>query len=179
MTATAPNGAHARWLGALLAAAALVMGADLASKAWAHDHLRRGGVRSVVGQLVQLEYRENRGLVFGWLSGGPGSPARPWMLTLGVVTVIVLGALLVHTVRLRHQQGRLAAVAVALALAGAAGNVVDRAQRGFVVDFIVLAYRDARWPTFNVADVALSAAMGLGVLALIRRRVRERSGVAN
>jgi len=56
----------------------------------------------------------------------------------------------------------------ALLLAGAMGNVVDRAVRGYVVDFIHIAW----WPVFNVADVAVC----LGIVALvIAYAARERS----
>ena len=52
---------------------------------------------------------------------------------------------------------------LALILGGAAGNLVDRLSTGAVTDFIVLHYRDWHWPTFNLADAAIS----LGVVILI------------
>jgi signal peptidase II len=59
-------------------------------------------------------------------------------------------------------------LAFGLIAAGAIGNVIDRAARGYVVDFIHVTH----WPVFNVADVAivLGIAMHAG-LALRRRNV--------
>jgi signal peptidase II len=51
-----------------------------------------------------------------------------------------------------------------IALAGAAGNLIDRFVRGAVVDFIAI----GRWPAFNVADVAIvggAAAVGAALLS--------------
>jgi signal peptidase II len=55
------------------------------------------------------------------------------------------------------------AVGLGLSLGGAAGNLIDRLARGAVVDFIVV----WRWPTFNLADAALVAGVGLVALGLL------------
>jgi len=55
------------------------------------------------------------------------------------------------------------ALGLGLSLGGAAGNLIDRRVRGAVVDFIVL----WRWPTFNLADAALVAGLGLVVLGIL------------
>ena len=65
----------------------------------------------------------------------------------------------------RKRATRTQHVGFALVLAGALGNVVDRAARGYVIDFIHL----TRWPVFNVADIAVVAGMTLLMLAALRR----------
>jgi signal peptidase II len=56
--------------------------------------------------------------------------------------------------------------ALALVCAGAIGNLIDRLRSFFgVVDFIDIGIGDARWPTFNVADMAVS--IGAGLLAYV------------
>jgi len=65
----------------------------------------------------------------------------------------------------RRKASTLQHVGFAFVLAGALGNVVDRLVRGFVVDFIHV----ARWPIFNVADVAVV----VGTILLVFGRVRE------
>jgi signal peptidase II len=50
-------------------------------------------------------------------------------------------------------------LALAVVLAGALGNFIDRAWHGYVVDFLHIKY----WPVFNVADIYVT----LGVLALV------------
>ena len=55
------------------------------------------------------------------------------------------------------------AVALMLVLGGAIGNVIDRLRFGYVVDFIDIYYRHWHWPTFNIADSAIS----IGAVLLI------------
>jgi signal peptidase II len=75
-------------------------------------------------------------------------------------------------------------LAIALVCAGAVGNLIDRIRwREGVVDFIDVGFRDMRWPTFNVADMAVST--GAFLLAWVlwgddraeRARAAEASGV--
>jgi signal peptidase II len=49
-------------------------------------------------------------------------------------------------------------VSLALVCGGAVGNLIDRINlsRQGVVDFIDIGFGDSRWPTFNVADMAVS-----------------------
>lgn len=57
----------------------------------------------------------------------------------------------------RHPHGnRLVAAALALILGGALGNAVDRATRGFVIDFIDVHVMGWHWPAFNIADSAIT-----------------------
>jgi signal peptidase II len=56
------------------------------------------------------------------------------------------------------------ALALALILGGALGNLVDRLLYGHVIDFIDLYYGDWHWPTFNIADSAIT--LGAALLLL-------------
>ena len=57
--------------------------------------------------------------------------------------------------RLQANQSWLA-ISLALILGGALGNLWDRLWLGYVVDFIQWYYQGFYWPTFNVADSAIS-----------------------
>jgi signal peptidase II len=59
---------------------------------------------------------------------------------------------------------RLLAVSFALILAGALGNVIDRIEHGYVVDFIHAHWGGAYFPAFNIADMAISVGAGLMLL---------------
>ena len=63
-------------------------------------------------------------------------------------------------------------------LAGAAGNLLDRINRGAVIDFIdVQLPAGLSWPAFNLADAYLAVGVALGVVGLFRaQRERTRSG---
>jgi signal peptidase II len=70
--------------------------------------------------------------------------------------------------------------ALALLLAGIAGNVADRMRLGFVVDFIDVQFGSWHYPTFNVADVAICVGAGLLILDVFfskKRKAKEAAAV--
>jgi signal peptidase II len=151
-----------RWRAAYLFAAAAIYMADQASKAWAVRRLKTGAdVRAVEG-LLHFSYAENPGIAFGQLQGG-GEFGR-WMLA-GLAGLAVVG-LLLYFFRTRRTDDRLLG-ALALLLAGVAGNLTDRVRMGHVVDFIDVFIGSYQWPTFNVADAAICVGAGLLALDLI------------
>ena len=92
------------------------------------------------------------------------NPGAAFGLHLGVhsrwiFTLLTLGALGILWRLYAHSHGgeRLRALAIALVSGGAVGNLVDRLRSPLgVVDFIDAGIGDARWPTFNVADMAVT-----------------------
>ncbi len=148
-------------LAAAIVGVGLLLAADLYTKSWAASELRARGPRRVGP--VLLRYQENGGTIFGWLRGG-GPLVRPALVAYSTVVSVALVVLLV-----RQRRG-LAVMVMGLAamLAGVLGNLFDRLIRGFVVDFIDL----PRWPTFNVADVALAGGIALGLAGLLITRFR-------
>jgi signal peptidase II len=156
------------WRAAYLTAAAGVYLMDQATKAWAVRRLRTGDVVHVFGDGVRLAYAENTGIAFGRLQEG-GQFGR-WMLaTLAALAVV---GLLAYLFRTRRTDDRLLG-AIALLLAGVAGNLTDRVRLGFVVDFIEVFIGSYQWPTFNVADAAICAGAALLALDLILEGRRE------
>jgi signal peptidase II len=164
------------WRAAYLFAAAAVYLADQASKAWAVRRLRGGDVVKVFDGFWQFAYAENTGIAFGRLQEG-GEFGR-WMLA-GLAGLAVVG-LLAYFFRTRRTEDRLLG-ALALLLAGVAGNLTDRVRLGYVVDFIDVFIGSYRWPTFNVADAAICTGAALLALDLIlegRREAREAKAAA-
>jgi signal peptidase II len=164
------------WRAAYLAAAAGVYLADQMTKAWAVRRLRFGDVVHAAGDTVRFAYAENTGVAFGRLQEG-GEFGR-WML-VALASLAVVG-LLAYFFRTRRTDDRVLG-AVALLLAGVAGNLTDRVRLGFVVDFIEVFIGSYQWPTFNVADAAICAGAVLLALDLIlegRREGRERKAEA-
>ena len=100
----------------------------------------------------------NTGAAFSFLADASGWQ-RWFFLSLSIVISIVL---LIWLGRLRSDQ-RLQAVALALILSGAIGNLVDRAIYGHVIDFLDVYYGQWHWPAFNVADSAIT----IGAILLI------------
>ena len=80
---------------------------------------------------------------------------------LGLGASVSIG-LIVWLHRLKPEEKRLA-LALALILGGAVGNLIDRAWLGQVIDFIQLYYDRWYWPAFNIADSAIT----LGAMLLV------------
>lgn len=140
----------ARWL--LLTAA--VVAADLATKAWVSRAFQLGEVREVL-PFLNLALAHNTGAAFSFLAGAGGW--QRWFFT--AITIVVSVAILAM---LRRSHGnRLLAAALALVLGGALGNLYDRLTLGYVVDFVMLHAGGYAWPSFNVADSAISVGVAL------------------
>ena len=143
----------------LLALIVVTLVCDQATKVAARAHLRDAAPRDYAGVLTLL-YTENAGAFLSLGSDLP-SPARRVVFD-GLVTagLIVAGWVLV-TGRVR---GRGDDVALALIIAGGAGNLVDRLRfGGFVTDFLYLHAGPLHTGVFNVADMAITG----GVLWLM------------
>jgi signal peptidase II len=93
----------------------------------------------------------NTGAAFSFL--GDASGWQRWFFI--VLAVVVSCILLVWLLRLKTHERR-CALALALILGGAIGNLVDRVLYGHVIDFIDVYYGSWHWPTFNVADSAIT-----------------------
>jgi signal peptidase II len=142
-----------------------LVGCDHATKAVAQAALERRAPLSIVPGLLDLRYAENRDMAFSLLRGIQ-SPAK--VAVLFVCSMIVLGVILVCWWASRRASATEQA-GYALIVAGAIGNALDRAFRGYVVDFIHL----HRWPVFNVADIAIVAGGILLAIVMFRRARRE------
>ena len=137
-----------------------VLALDVTTKSLAVAHLSPQYVpHNVLGEVVRLTLAYNAGASFGI---GVGPYSRSVFIVLALVALVILGRLY----RASAGADRPRAVALALICAGAIGNMLDRVRsaRG-VVDFIDLGFGDARFYTFNVADVAITC--GAGLLAWI------------
>ena len=120
-----------------------------------------------IGLLPGLAMRKayNSGAAFSFL--GDASGWQRWFFIVLACGVIVL---LVTWLRRLEPGQRWTALALALILGGAAGNLVDRVVYGHVIDFIDVYYGSWHWPTFNVADSAIT----VGALLLLFEAVAGR-----
>ena len=130
---------------------------DQATKYLAEHFLRRYEALEVL-PFFDLTLLYNTGAAFSFLSDAGGWQRWFFILLAAIVSVVIVFWLR----RLRSTDLALA-VALALILGGAVGNVVDRIVLGHVVDFISLHYRQWYWPAFNIADSAIT----VGVVILL------------
>ncbi len=146
-----------------LLVAALVVVLDQLTKAWVANAFPLGGERQVIPGLFRLVHTRNRGIAFGLL--GTSGPT----VQIGLLVVIVAIVLVVARQLGRTNGDALTACGLALILGGALGNLVDRVVRGEVVDFLdfYLGWggREHHWPSFNLADSAISVGACCVILA--------------
>jgi signal peptidase II len=146
-----------------------VLAIDVVTKLLAHQMLPIRVPHPVMDQdWLRLTLVYNRGAAFG-LHLGHDAVTRIVFTVLTLVALVILWKLFTST----REGERIRIVAVALVFAGAIGNLIDRLRwsQG-VVDFIDIGIDATRWPTFNVADMAVTT--GAISLALVLWREESR-----
>ena len=135
----------------------------------------------VVPSFWQFRYTQNRGAAWGFLSGAGDRFRVPFFYLISVAAVIFIFS---YYRKLAPTQ-RYLQTALALVLGGAIGNAIDRLLRGYVIDFIDWHWNDPwwqrpslHWPTFNVADSAITVGLVMLFLEMLlaRKPVREQAG---
>jgi len=129
---------------------------DQITKYFIQTHVRLYDIIPVVPGFFNITHVRNKGAAFGILSTLPEFWRSAFFITVTLIAVAAISALIVKT----HE--RLPLYAFSLIAGGAVGNVVDRIRYGEVVDFIQWYVKSFYWPSFNVADSAIS----IGVVLL-------------
>jgi signal peptidase II len=101
----------------------------------------------------------NTGAAFSFLADAGGWQRWFFLILTSVISI----ALVIWLSRLNSEETRLA-IALALVLGGAVGNLIDRIAYGHVIDFIQLYYEQWFWPAFNIADSAITIGAALLVI---------------
>jgi signal peptidase II len=138
----------------------VVAAVDFSTKAVAATRLLPQGMpHTVYGDVVRFTLVHNPGAAFGL---NLGSYSRWIFMVLTIVALVILGRLYSAT-----RAGEVVrSLALALVCGGAIGNLIDRVVSPLgVVDFIDIGLGDSRWPTFNIADMAVS--LGAFLLAWV------------
>jgi signal peptidase II len=150
------------WLGV----SALVILLDWITKQWVSEALELYRPQEVLSWL-NITLAHNYGAAFSFLSDAGGWQRGFFIVLASLVSVV----LLVWLLRLPRQEWR-TGLGLALVLGGAIGNLVDRVQLGYVVDFIDVHFGGWHYPAFNVADSAITCGV---VLLLVDALILGRS----
>jgi signal peptidase II len=142
-----------------LVVSAIVIVIDQVTKAIVIAKLEPYVPHEVVPGFFNWTLAFNTGAAFSFLADQPGW--QRWLFTLLAVVVTVALTIWLKTTRGSDWK---TALPVSLVIGGALGNLIDRIHAGTVTDFIQIYYRDWVFPSFNVADSAISVGATLLVL---------------
>jgi signal peptidase II len=126
----------------------------------------------LIADYLELRYAENCGAAFGLLDQAP----RILKMVLFYVAALVAVSVL-FWMYIRGSGGVLFAISVPFVISGALGNFIDRIRTVYVVDFIrfhILHYFE--WPTFNIADAAITVGVFLLLLDGFTQRDKASEG---
>jgi signal peptidase II len=126
---------------------------------------------SVIDGFFNITYVRNTGVAFGIFSS-ISSPAKSVLLS--VFTAFAAVIVVTYSVR-SPARNRLLQVALGLILGGALGNLYDRLAYGYVVDFLEFYAGSYHWPSFNIADSAISTGVALLAFEIIRSEAPDKS----
>lgn len=113
---------------------------------------------------LNLTRMHNTGAAFSMMS----SASPLFFIALG----LIVGVGVLVWLRMNKTGERLVAIGLVCIQGGALGNVIDRATRGYVVDFVDFHVGSWHWPAFNVADSAIVIGAGLLMLDMVQQRKR-------
>lgn len=125
------------------------------------DRFVLGESIAIIEGFFNFTYVQNKGAAFGFLAGAPDWFRIPFFFT---IPFIALG-FIYNIYRKLPRENVKVATAIGLILGGAIGNILDRIQHGFVVDFIDFHWKEIyHYPAFNIADSAICIGIALFVL---------------
>ena len=134
----------------------LLLLVDILTKRWTLNYLSKVNTIPVIKDVFHLTYVENRGVAFGMFAN------RQWMVLC--FTILAVLGLVIYLVRLPKKQ-KLLRYTLAMIIAGAIGNIIDRAVYGFVVDMIDV--RLINFWVFNFADVCICVGFALWMIYIL------------
>jgi signal peptidase II len=154
----------------LLWISVLVIAVDQLTKLWIERTMLLGDSFAVL-PVLDIVRAHNSGAAFSFLATAGGW--QRWAFS--VLAVAVSAALIVWLRNIARATHGLLASGLSLILGGAIGNVIDRIEHGYVVDFVYAHWDLHYFPAFNVADSAISIGATLVILDALREWRREQA----
>ena len=164
---------HVRRLIILSLTLILCVGCDQTTKYTVRELLPPDATVSLVNDAIRFQYTENKG-AFMSVGASLSDGTRFWVFTVSVCLVLAMLFLyLVSSKTLALPP----VIAISLILGGGVSNLIDRfVHKGVVIDYLNIGIGSLRTGTFNVADVAIFAGVGLLVGSVLLSGGPTRSG---
>ncbi len=136
---------------AIIATVSVIL--DQITKYLAIAYLKFQPAYEVVAGFFHLKYVENPGAAWGFLANSDSNLRTPFFI---IVSILAIGFIIFFFSKLQDQQ-YLLAISLSSVMGGALGNFIDRLRFNYVVDFIDWHWKELyHWPTFNIADAAIT-----------------------
>ena len=114
------------------------------------------GQSVIINPFLSWTYLQNTGAAFSFLAGG-GMMQKSFLLVVSILVSVWIVIWTQRTPSIYRQK----LLGQFLLLSGAVGNLIDRAQYGFVIDFIDVHFNSFYWPVFNIADSLIFVGVAL------------------
>ena len=138
------------------------------------DQLTKAAALSLLSQGTAVPVLPSFNLTLGFNEGASFGMMGGFMAGKPLLMAALTGALtLAFAVIAFRAQHALERAGFALVVGGALGNIIDRLRQGAATDFLDLYWRDWHWPTFNVADIAITLGAVLILAASLPLRRKE------
>ncbi len=158
------------WSGSIIG---IVLVLDQITKYIIQTRVRLHETIQVIPGFFNITHVRNKGAAFSLFSDTSGSFRSVFFITVTVAAIIVIMML----IRKTHE--RLLIVAFSLIAGGAVGNLIDRLRYGEVIDFVQWYVRSYYWPSFNVADSAITIGVCLLAIDMLFQKPRALSEKAD
>jgi signal peptidase II len=119
----------------------------------------------VIPGFFNIVHTENPGAAFGFMADLDFPWRRALLVAVSVVVMAIIGSLL-----FRVKSNSILQTGLALVLGGALGNAWDRLTRGMVTDFLQFFFGTYEFPSFNLADSAITIGAALLLIDLWRTK---------
>jgi len=135
------------WVGSIVS---VILILDQVTKYIIEKRVRLYEVITVIPGFFNITHVRNKGAAFSLFASAPASFRALFFITVSIIAIVVIAFLIKKTAEF------LQLLAFSLIAAGAAGNLIDRIRYGEVVDFVQWYVKSYYWPSFNVADSAIT-----------------------
>ncbi|MGH4140970.1 signal peptidase II [Clostridium sp.] len=136
---------------------------DRLAKVWALSSLKDNNGITLIKGFFKLEYLENRGAAFGIL--------QDKLILLALFTLLIVAGMIYYIIKYKPKS-KFTRISFALIISGALGNLYDRVFYKYVVDFILIHYKDTYYfPTFNVADMLVVVGTLILAISIVKEEI--------
>ena len=136
---------------------------DRLTKVWALSSLKNNNGIILIKDLFGLEYLENRGAAFGIMQNK--------LIFLALATLLVISGMIYYII-VYKPKSKFLRISLAMIIGGALGNLYDRLFYKYVVDFILIHYKDVYYfPTFNIADMLVVVGTLILAISIVKDEV--------